>query len=186
MFDTWRRSTLYFVVIQSQDRRTTRGISSMKKVLIIYHSQSGNTEAMAKAVSEGAKAAGAAVVLKRAVDANAEDILACDIVAIGTPNYFGYMAGLVKDYFDRVWATIRDKVGNKPYVTFGSKGGGSAQALDSVDKICDGLKMIKAFEGILATRKPAEEDLAECRELGKKLAWLEKTEKSQRIEEPRL
>jgi hypothetical protein len=46
--------------------------------------------------------------------------------------------------------------------------------------------MIKAFEGILATRKPAEEDLAECRELGKKLARLEKTEKSQRIEEPRL
>jgi flavorubredoxin len=186
MFDTWRRSTLYFVVIQSQDRRTTRGISSMKKVLIIYHSQSGNTEAMAKAVSEGAKAAGAAVVLKRAVDANAEDILACDIVAIGTPNYFGYMAGLVKDYFDRVWTTVRDKVANKPYVTFGSKGGGGAQALESVDRICNNLKMIKAFESILVTRKPTEEDLAGCRELGKKLARLEKIEKPQRIEEPRL
>ena len=158
----------------------------MKKVLVIYHSQSGNTEAMAKAVSEGAKAAGAAVVLKKAVDANAEDMLSCDIVAIGTPNYFGYMAGLVKDYFDRVWATIRDKVGNKPYVTFGSKGGGSAQALDSVDRICDGLKMIRAFESILVTRKPTEEDMAECRDLGKKLARLEKTEKPQRVEEPRL
>lgn len=186
MFDTGRRSILHFMLIQSQDRLTTGGISSMKKVLIIYHSQSGNTEAMAKAVSEGANAAGAAVVLKRAADANAEDILACDIVAIGTPNYFGYMAGLVKDCFDRVWAAIRDKVGNKPYVTFGSSGGGGAQALDSVDRICGGLKMIKAFEDILATRKPTEEDLAEYRELGKKLARLEKTEKPQRIEEPRL
>jgi len=186
MFDTWRRSILHFMLIESLDRRRTGGISSMEKVLIIYHSQSGNTETMAKAVSEGAKAAGAAVALKRAVDADAEDILACDIVAIGTPNYFGYMAGLVKDCFDRVWATIRDKVGNKPYVTFGSRGGGGAQALDSVDRICDGLKMIKAFEGTLATRKPTEEDLAECRELGKKLARLEKTEKPQRIEEPRL
>ena len=158
----------------------------MKNVLIIYHSQSGNTEAMAKAVSEGANAADATVVLKRAVNANAEDILGCDIVAIGTPNYFGYMAGLVKDFFDRVWATIRDKVENKPYVTFGSKGGGGAQALDSVERICDGLKMIKAFEGVLATRKPTEEVLAECRELGKKLAWLEKIEKPQGIEEPRL
>ena len=158
----------------------------MKKVLIVYHSQSGNTEAMARAVSEGANAAGATVVLKRAVDANAEDILGCDIVAIGTPNYFGYMAGLVKDFFDRVWATIRDKVENKPYVTFGSKGGGGAQALDSVERICDSLKMIKAFEGVLTTLKPTEETLAACRELGKKLARIEKIEKPQGIEEPRL
>ncbi len=138
----------------------------MKKVLIVYHSQSGNTEAMAKAVSEGAGTAGATVTLKRAVDANAEDILGCDIVALGPPSSFGYMAGMVKDFFDRVWATIRDKVGDKPYVAFGSKGGGGSQALDSVERICDGLKMIRAFEGVLATRKPTEEALVECRELG--------------------
>jgi flavorubredoxin len=158
----------------------------MKKVLIVYHSQSGNTEATAKAVSEGAKAANATVVLKRAVDANVEDILGCDIVAIGTPNYFGYMAGLVKDFFDRVWATIRDKVGNKPYITFGSKGGGGSQALESVERICDRIGMIKAFESVLATREPTEEVLAECRELGKKLARLEQIEKTPKIEEPRL
>jgi len=46
--------------------------------------------------------------------------------------------------------------------------------------------MSKAFEGVLATRKPTEEDLAECRELVKKLARLEKVESPQRIEEPRL
>jgi len=158
----------------------------MKKVLIVYHSQSGNTEAMAKAVSEGALGAGATVVLKRAVDANVEDMMNCDIVAIGTPSYFGYMAGMVKDFFDRVWASIRDKVGNKPYVVFGSKGGGGAQAIDSVERICDGLKLSKAFEGILATRKPTEEVMAECRELGKRIARLEKIEKPSTIEEPRL
>ena len=158
----------------------------MKKVLIVYHSQSGNTEAMARAVSEGALGAGATAVLKKAVDANIEDIMNCDIVAIGTPSYFGYMAGMVKDFFDRVWASIRDKVGNKPYVVFGSKGGGGAQAIDSVERICDGLKMTKAFEGILATRKPTEEVLAECRELGKRIARLEKIEKPSSIEEPRL
>ena len=158
----------------------------MKKVLIIYHSQSGNTEAMAEAVYEGVKAKGATAVLKRAVDAGVEDILGCDIIAIGTPNYFGYMAGMVKDFFDRVWASVRDKVGNKPYVTFGSKGGGGAQALDTVERICDGLKMVKAFDGILATRKPTDEDLALCRELGKKLAVWDKVEKPKKIEEPKL
>ena len=158
----------------------------MKKVLIIYHSQSGNTSAMAKAISEGASAAGATVILKNAVDANAEDILGCDIVAIGTPSYFGYMAGLVKDFFDRVWATIRDKMGNKPYVTFGSKGGGGLQFLEGLERICDNMKMVKVFEGLVATRTPTEEDLAKCRELGKKLAKLEKIERVKDVGEPRL
>jgi flavorubredoxin len=158
----------------------------MNKILIVYHSQSGNTESMAKAISEGAKTAGATVILKRASDANAEDILSCDILVIGTPNYFGYMSGMVKDFFDRTWSTIRDKAGNKPYITFGSKGGGGAQGIESVERICDGLKMIKAMEGVLATRKPTEENLAECKELGKKLARLDKIEKQQKIEEPRL
>lgn len=158
----------------------------MEKVLIVYHSQSGNTEAMAKAVYEGVKSGGATAILKRAEEAGVEDLLGCDIVAIGTPNYFGYMAGMVKDFFDRIWADIRDKVGNKPYMTFGSKGGGGSQALDSVERICDGLRMVKAFNGVLATRKPANEDLAQCRELGRKLASLDKIAKPEGIEEPRL
>lgn len=73
-----------------------------EKILIIHHSQSGNTEAMAKAVSEGANIVNAPVVLKRDVYTNSEDILGCDIMAISTLIYIGYMAGLVKDFFDRV------------------------------------------------------------------------------------
>jgi len=136
-------------------------------------------------VSEGAKAAGATVVFKKASEANAEDILTCDIIAIGTPSYFGYMAGMVKDFFDRVWSTIRDKMANKPYVAFGSKGGGGSQAVDSVERICDGMKMTKFAQSLLATRQPTEEALAECRALGKKLSRPEKIEKPG-VEEPRL
>jgi flavorubredoxin len=186
LFDTLMTAILHFLMVRSNGRATRGGIPAMKKVLIVYHSQSGNTEAMARAVSAGARSAGAEVSLKKAPDVNAEDMLDCDIVAIGTPNYFGYMAGLVKDCFDRVWAAIRDRVGDKPYVTFGSKGGGGAQALDSVERICNSLKMVRAFEGILVTRRPTEEDLADCRELGKRLAGLDKIEKEQRTEEPRL
>jgi hypothetical protein len=39
-----------------------------------------------------------------------------------------------------------------------------------VERICYDLKMVKAFDGIIATRKPTDEDLTHCRELGKKLA----------------
>jgi flavorubredoxin len=157
----------------------------MKKILVIYHSQSGNTEAMAKAIASGAKSAGATVTLKKATDAGADDILACDVIVIGTPNYFGYMAGLVKDFFDRSWATIRDKVENKPYVVFGSKGGGGAQALESVERICDGMKMVRAATSVIATRQPTDTILTDCTELGRKLAKLEKVEKPS-VQEPRL
>jgi flavodoxin len=157
----------------------------MAKVLIIYHSQSGNTEAMAKAVAEGAKSAGATVVLKKATDANADDMLACDIVAIGTPNFFGYMSGLVKDYFDRAWIVIRDKVADKPYATFGSKGGGGAQSLESVEGICNGMKMRKVLDSIMATRQPSEAIISQCQEFGKQLARPEKL-KAPGVKEPRL
>ena len=144
----------------------------MKNLLIVYHSQSGNTEAMAKAIAEGAKAAGANVTLKKAAEANDADILNCDAVAIGTPNYFSYMAGMVKDFFDRVWATVREKMADKPYVAFGSYGGGGTVAIGTVEHICDGLKMKKICEAVSAQREPTAENLAACKELGKKMAEL--------------
>ena len=142
----------------------------MKNVLIVYHSQSGNTEAMARAIAEGAGDAGATVVLKKAVDAVDKDLLNCDVVAIGTPNYFDYMAGMVKDFFDRAWITVRERMGNKPYVVFGSYGGGRRQAIASVEGICNGLKMKLTTKSLAVQCKPTEDDIKACQELGRKLA----------------
>jgi flavorubredoxin len=144
----------------------------MKKILVIYHSQTGNTEAMAKAVADGAKAAGATINLKKAVNADVTDLLNCDAVVIGTPNYFNYMAGMVKDFFDRVWATVRGQMENKPYAVFGSYGGGGLPAIESVERICDGLGMKKMYESIGVQRQPTPVNLKACKELGKKLAKL--------------
>jgi flavorubredoxin len=144
----------------------------MKNLLIVYHSQTGNTEAMAKAVAEGAMMAGAMVKLKKAADAGVDDLMECDAVILGTPNYFSYMAGMVKDFFDRVWFTVREKMGNKPYAVFGSYGGGGLPAIESVEGICEGLGMTKMFGSIGVQRTPTEENLKACRELGEKFARL--------------
>jgi len=144
----------------------------MAKLLIIYHSQTGNTEAMAKAVYEGASSTGATVTIKKAVDTTDDDLLGCDAVAFGTPNYFSYMAGLMKDFFDRAWLTIRDRVVNKPYTAFGSAGGGGRQALDSIDRVGSSFRLKKAFEGVVTAGRPSSDVLEQCRELGKKLAQL--------------
>jgi flavorubredoxin len=142
----------------------------MKKVLIIYHSQTGHTGAMAKAVADGAKAAGATVILKKAAEANDKDILDCDIVVFGTPNYFSYMAGMVKDFFDRAWPTIRDKMADKPYAVFGSYGGGGMPAIETVERICDNMSMKRICDSLGVQREPTAENLKACKELGKKIA----------------
>ncbi len=144
----------------------------MAKILIIYHSQSGNTEKMAKAIREGAVSAGATVTLKKAADATVDDLLNCDAVIMGTPNYFGYEAGMMKDFFDRTFFTLRGKVDGKPYATFGSYGGGGAKAIDSLSKLCEALGLKKAAESVGAQREPSSEALEQCRALGAKMALL--------------
>jgi multimeric flavodoxin WrbA len=153
----------------------------MSRVLIVYHSNTGNTEAMAKAIYGGAVSAGARVTLKKAADATVEDILECDVVAFGTPNNFRYMAGIMKDFFDRVWLTIGDRSGSKLYATFSSSGGGgrqAVQAIESIEQICDVFSQWKqvsfktTLQVIVATGKPSAQILQECKEMGAKLAQL--------------
>jgi len=144
----------------------------MTKLLIIYHSQSGNTEVMAKAVYEGALSSGATASLKKAAEATSNDLIDCDAVVFGTPNYFGYEAGAVKDFFDRTFFTLREKVAGKPYATFGSYGGGGEKAINSLNKLCDNLGLKKATESVGAQREPSSEALEKCKALGSKMALL--------------
>ncbi|MFC2031792.1 flavodoxin family protein [Chloroflexota bacterium] len=140
------------------------------KVLIIYYSQGGNTEAMAKAVYEGVKSAETTVSLKKAGETTADDILNCDTVILGTPCYFDYMAGMMKDFLDRVWYTIRDKMEGKNYALFTSSGTGEKHALERLDFLCNFLKLNKVADDIVAMRAPSTETLEKCKETGKKVA----------------
>lgn len=78
--------------------------NSSIKILVVYHSQTGHTKKMAEAVAKGAGSVkNIRVILKKAADAALEDLIDCDGLAIGTPEYFGYMAGMIKDFFDRTY-----------------------------------------------------------------------------------
>jgi NAD(P)H dehydrogenase (quinone) len=71
------------------------------KVLVAYHSLSGNTERMAEAVVEGAKGLpDTTVVLKRVGQVTAEDLFSSDAIIIGSPVYWSNMSGEVKTFFD--------------------------------------------------------------------------------------
>lgn len=142
----------------------------MAKILVVYHSRTGNTKAMAEAVCEGAKGVpGTDVSLKLAGETSVDDLVGADGLAFGSPEYFGYMAGMVKDLFDRAFMS-RDKVSGKPYCAFTSAGAGGRSALNSIEQLCQAFELNKVGQGVVAKGRPSDQILSECKELGEALA----------------
>ena len=142
----------------------------MVEVLVLYYTRGGRTEALANAIAEGVKSVdGASAKLKRVDYATVNDFISCDAVAFGSPNYFSYMAGLMKDFFDRA-LSIREKVTGKPAAAFTSGGGSSNSALLTLERMISSFRLEEVAEGVVSQGTPTEHDLAACRKLGEALA----------------
>lgn len=142
----------------------------MANVLVVYHSGTGNTRAMAEAVVEGAnQVAGVEVILKEAEQTSVNDIDTADAVAFGSPTYFSYMAGVLKALFDKVWLS-RGEIEGKPFVAFASGAGGQAKSLQSIESICASCGLQKVCPGLAVAGSPTESQKQECRNLGATLA----------------
>ena len=158
-------------------------------VLVVYHSASGNTEKMAQGVVDGAKSlAGVSVVLKRAAEVAANDLISTDALIVGSPVYFGNMSGEVKTFFEN-WGLMSKfdlfrerKMRNKIGAAFATGGGisnGKEVTMLSILAAMLVNQMIVvggggAF-GASATTGPDspgidDKELAEARELGKRVA----------------
>jgi flavorubredoxin len=142
---------------------------SMSKVLVVYCSMSGNTKAAAEAIAEGAKSAGAQVVVKNGFEAQPEDLLECSAVALGSYDAFSYMGGGLKDFLDRAFYPTQKKVANKPYAAFLTHGGGG-KAIQSIESVAQSFKLKKAAEPVLAKGRPEGQAVADLKALGAKLA----------------
>jgi multimeric flavodoxin WrbA len=145
----------------------------MIKILIIYHSIGGSNRKMAEAVAVGVQSIeGAEAVLKPAFEATLDDLLLCDGLAIGSPEYFGYMAGALKDFFDRTYDSARgdSRVFRKPFVIFISAGNDGSGALASIERICRGYQFKKVLGPFVAKGEITGEILERCREIGQTIA----------------
>lgn len=145
----------------------------MARILVIYHTQTGNTHKMAEAVASGAASIENSIVdLKLAGEATIKDLIACDGIAIGSPEYFGYMAGMIKDFFDRTYEKTREdpKVFRKPYVLFVSAGNDGRGARDQIERICIGYPFKKVYESLIARGDVDDEILGKCYEMGQTIA----------------
>jgi NAD(P)H dehydrogenase (quinone) len=79
------------------------GAAPTVRILIAYHSRTGNTEKMAAAVREGAASvAGVEIVLRKVAEVTADDIVKADGIVLGTPVEWGNFSAETKGFIDRV------------------------------------------------------------------------------------
>ena len=150
----------------------------MKTLLIVYHTHGVKTAQMAEAVARGAQTAlreaeaqdEVRVVMKRCAEAGAQDVLRADALALGTPENFGYMSGMMKDFLERTFYACEGRIEGRPWAMFASAGQDGRGAIASVERIVTGWRLRKVREPILALRGLTPEVLAQCEELGATLA----------------
>ena len=137
------------------------------KVSIVYWSGTGNTEAMANAVAEGAQGAGAEVDLLP-VSAAGEDVLGSDVLLFGCPAMGA--EELEEGEFEPFFSSIEGQLAGKKVGLFGSYDWGDGEWMRTWQEraMADGAVMIA--DGVTANNTPDEAALAECRALGEKAA----------------
>ena len=148
-------------------------MTDQKRLLIVYHSQSGSTSRMADAVIGGANhpdVDNVVVRVKSALEASADDLLWCDGFILGTPENFGYMSGALKYFLDRVYYECIDKVDAKPYALFVRAGNDGTGAITSVSRILTGLAVREVQDPVLLAGEFDDSRLSECEELGMTMA----------------
>ena len=139
----------------------------MKTLLIVYHTGGVKTARMAEAVARGARSEeNVNVVVKRCAEAGADDVLAADGLILGTPENFGYMSGMMKDFLERVFYACEGKVNGRPWALFVGAGQDGSGAVSSVERIVLGLRLKKVLDPVVAVKDLQAGHLAQCEELG--------------------
>jgi len=145
----------------------------MGRIIVIYHSQQfGNTKVLAQALAEGAREAGAEVELISTNERRVtlDEFLAADAVALGTPDYYSYLAGTIKSFFDDMylWDKSGESVKGKPAALFFSHGGGGK--VRQPFEYLAGRFFERVGETLEGERPIGNEAKKKCFELGKELA----------------
>lgn len=143
----------------------------MKRLLIVYHSQSGSTQRLAEAVFKGASLESEVEIrLLRAMEAGVVDLLWCDAVIFGSPENLGYLSGALKDFFDRTYYPAEPHKINIPYALFISAGNDGSGAVRQLQRIVKGYPMRCIADPVIVRGEVSPEGLLRCEELGTSMA----------------
>jgi len=139
----------------------------------VTHQPSANTEQLAAAVVSGAQDPSidsVTINARLASEADAADVLRADAIIIGTTENFGNMAGLTKDFFERVYYPCLDHTQGTPYALYVRAGQDGTGTVEAVQRITVGLRW-RAVQSPLLLAGVYQTDFAgQCQELGMAMA----------------
>lgn len=149
------------------------------RLLIVWHSRTGASAAMARAAAEGA---GRAAQLVTAADAVPNMLLAADGYIFVCPENLGSMSGMMKEMFDRAYYPVLGRIEGRPYATLIAAGSDGEGAQRQIDRIVTGWRLRRVAEptiinlaahtpdAIEAQKQISAEALCKCRQIGAALA----------------
>ena len=140
----------------------------MSKVAVVYWSSTGNPEAMANAVAEGAKEAGAEVTKFETADFSVDKVDEFDAIAFGCPAMGDEV--LEEDEFEPLYSSCESKLSGKKVGLFGSYGWGDGDWMRNWEESCKGAGAALVGEGVICQEEPDDEAVENCKALGKSLA----------------
>jgi len=139
-----------------------------RRLLVVYHSRTGGTQALADAAIAGATSDDVDVEVRvaRAFDAKVDDVRWCDGILLGTPENFGYMSGALKDFFERIYYDLLDETRGLPYAMFVKGGHDGEGAIRSVERIVAGMAWKAVLAPVLVVGEADAHARERCHELG--------------------
>lgn len=140
----------------------------MSKVAVVYWSSTGNTEAMADAVVEGAKEKGADVTLYECADFRPELVGEYDAIAFGCPAMGDEV--LEEDEFEPMFSECEAKLSGKKIGLFGSYGWGDGEWMHNWEDKCKEDGAVLVADGVICQEEPDDDAVESCKALGKALA----------------
>lgn len=149
------------------------------RLLIVWHSRTGASEALATAAVEGA---GETARLARAADVEPGDMLSAPGYLFVCPENLASISGEMKEMFDRCYYPVLGRIEGRPYATAIAAGSDGEGAQRQIDRIAKGWRLRRVAdplivnteaqtpEAILAPKILNREQLHAARELGAGLA----------------
>jgi NAD(P)H-dependent FMN reductase len=155
----------------------------MKSLLIVYHTLTGGTGQMARAAAAGGvRHPEVALHLETATAAGPDELFDADGYLFACPENLGAMSGLMKDFFDRSYYPVLDRLQGRPYATLICAGSDGSNAARQIERIVTGWRLrpiaaplivcthAQTPEEILKSKQISAIDLARCEELGATIA----------------
>ena len=144
-----------------------------RHLLIVHHTQTGNTRRLATAARRGAHhpdIEGVSVRFLTAGAAGSADLLWAHALLLATPENFGYMSGAMKDFLDRTFYAVEGKLAPLPYALMVSAGNDGSGAVRAITRIVGGYPFIEVQPPLVAQGPVTPAHEARAQELGMTLA----------------